>query len=233
MRRPTNFETGVVVVFGGSFDPITFTHIQVAIESLNFGFGDQVWIVPCGMRPDKPTQASPEDRLQMACLALDYMIPSNLPIFVETTEVENGRYFPTRELMCLYRSKYPNLSFKLLMGDDLVAGLHTWDDFPQLISENEFIIYRRLGTTESPRHRLADIAIDCDSVRLCDKDRTVLKVERLCDSDGFHPVVSNISSTEVRKRLATKGSKSVVGLTPLPVIEYLIKKRLYQVADIS
>ena len=233
MRRPTNFEAGVVVVFGGSFDPITYTHVQVAIESLQFGFGGQVWIVPCGMRPDKPTRASPEDRLTMVCLALDNMIPPDLPIFVETTEVDQGRYFPTRELTCLYRYKYPKLTFKLLMGDDLIGGLHTWDDFPQLISENRFIIYRRLGTTESPRHRVGDINLESDSVRLFDKERTVIKVERLCDSDGFHPVVSNVSSTEVRKRLALRGPKSVFGLTPVPVVDYLIKNQLYQVADIS
>ncbi len=233
MRQPTNFDTGVVVIFGGSFDPITFTHIQIAIEALNFGFGDQVWIVPCGMRPDKPTRASPDDRLNMVCLALDNMIPPDLPIYVEATEVDEGRYFPTRELMCLYRSKYPNLTFKLLMGDDLIGGLHTWDDFPELITENRFIIYRRLGTTESPRHRVGDINIDSDSVRLFDKDRTVIKVERLCDHDGFHPVVSNVSSTEVRKRLQLRGSKSIFGLTPLPVVEYLIKNRLYPIAHIS
>lgn len=233
MRRPTNFEEGVVVVFGGSFDPVTFTHIQVAMESLSFGFGDQVWMVPCGMRPDKPTQASPEDRLKMVCVALDSMIPPDVPIFVDTTEVDNGRYFPTRELLCLYRSKYPGLSFKLLMGDDLIAGLHTWDDFPDLIIENQFIIYRRLGTSESPRHQRGDIMLECDSVRLFDKERTLLKVERLCDCDGFHPVVTNISSTEVRKRLAKRGSKSIIGLTPLPVREYIIKNRLYNVADIS
>lgn len=228
-----NVEKGTVVVFGGSFDPISFTHIQVAIEALTFGFGDQVWLVPCGMRPDKPTKASPEDRLTMVSIALDNMVPNDLPIFVESTEVDQGRYIPTRELMCLYREKYPGLSFKLLMGDDLIGGLHTWDDFPQLITENKFIIYKRLGTADSPRFRVGDITLDMDSVRLFDKDRTVMKVERLCDSDGFHPVVSNISSTEVRKRLACKGPRSIYGLVPLPVVEFLIKNRLYQVADTS
>jgi len=41
-RYPTYFESGTVVIFGGSFDPVTFTHIQVASEVLNFGLADQV-----------------------------------------------------------------------------------------------------------------------------------------------------------------------------------------------
>lgn len=43
-RFPTNFESGTVVIFGGSFDPVTYTHIQVASEVLNFGLADQVCI---------------------------------------------------------------------------------------------------------------------------------------------------------------------------------------------
>lgn len=41
-RYPIDFESGTVVVFGGSFDPVTYTHVQVATEVLNFGLADQV-----------------------------------------------------------------------------------------------------------------------------------------------------------------------------------------------
>ena len=47
MRAPTYFESGVVAIFGGSFDPITYTHIQVATEVINFGFADQVYSRIC------------------------------------------------------------------------------------------------------------------------------------------------------------------------------------------
>ena len=42
LRSPTNFDAGTVVIFGGSFDPITYTHIQIALEVVNFGLADQV-----------------------------------------------------------------------------------------------------------------------------------------------------------------------------------------------
>jgi hypothetical protein len=71
MKVPEDFQYGRVVIFGGSFDPITFTHIQVATEIINFDLADQVWIVPCGMRPDKHTNISPEERCEMVSIALE------------------------------------------------------------------------------------------------------------------------------------------------------------------
>jgi nicotinate-nucleotide adenylyltransferase len=228
MRRPTYFEEGTVIIFGGSFDPVTYTHVQVAMEALAFGFADQVWMVPCGMRPDKPTQVSPECRLEMVSLALDAMASAKLPIFVDGTEVDAGRYLPTRELMCVYRSRYPKLKFKVLMGNDLLGSLHTWDDFPDLVRENRFLVYKRICTNDSPRHRVFEDD-ESDTVHLLDPSKTKLHVERLRDSDGFHPVISNVSSTEVRKRLEMKGPSAVAGLTPLYVVEYIVKHGLYKV----
>ena len=91
MRFPREIISGTVVIFGGSFDPVTYSHIQLATEVLNFELADQVWIVPCGMRPDKPTNLQPYQRLELVSIALDDMTPSNSPIFVDSTEVDAGR----------------------------------------------------------------------------------------------------------------------------------------------
>ena len=221
IRRPTHFDSGTVVIFGGSFDPITFTHIQVAAEVVNFGLADQVWVVPCGMRPDKRTNIQPHQRLEMVSIAIDSMIPSDFPMYVESTEVDAGRYYPTRELMCLYRAKYPNLTFKVLFGNDLLSSLHLWDDFQSLVAENSFIVYKRIFTAKS--------ALEPDEegrVVLNDENRTEITVEQISGL-GMNPTLSNISSTEVRKRLTCKGIGSVVGLTPLPVIYYIVQNGLY------
>jgi nicotinate-nucleotide adenylyltransferase len=223
MKRPVHFESGTVVVFGGSFDPVTYTHIQIATEIINFGLADQVWIVPCGMRPDKHTNVDPHRRLEQVSIALNSMVPPDFPVFVESTEVDAGRFFPTRELMSKYRIRYPRLNFKVLIGDDLLTGLHTWDDFPHLIKENEFIVYDRGFNQSFEIHRR-------ESVTLKDESRTVLHILRIRDSI-LSPAISNISSTEVRKRLLTKGIDAIVGLTPLEVIRYVEKHNLYPRVD--
>ena len=173
------------------------------------------------MRPDKRTNVSSQQRLEMVSIALDSMIPADFPIFVESTEVDAGRYYPTRELMCVYRARYPCLQFKILMGNDLLSWLHLWDDFQALVSENQFIVYTRIFTSTA--------VIEPDNegnVSLNDPSNTRITVESISGM-GMSPTLSNISSTEVRKRLNLRGIQSIVGLTPLAVIEYIRQHSLY------
>ena len=52
-----------VAVLGGSFDPPTISHLQLASETLNVCAEiDEVWLIPCGVRSDKKLGASPQDR---------------------------------------------------------------------------------------------------------------------------------------------------------------------------
>lgn len=178
-------------------------------------------MVPCGMRPDKDTNVNPMHRLSLLSIALAAMIPLDMPVFVEPTEVEGGRYFPTVELMRIYRAKYPNLQFKILIGNDLLDGLHQWDDFHGLIRENSFMVYTRIYGAGC-QGNCAD-----DQVTLKDPDQTILAVERIQNDAGFSPVISNVSSTEVRKRIQKQGPRAIVGLTPLAVIQYIELHGLY------
>ena len=58
-----------VAVYGGSFDPITNAHLTCISEIIHSGSVDEVWIVPCGPRPDKPSlRTSALERLIMSVL---------------------------------------------------------------------------------------------------------------------------------------------------------------------
>lgn len=221
IRRPNQVKSGTVVIFGGSFDPITITHIQVAAEVIHFELGDQVWVVPCGMRPDKRTNIEPRHRLEMVSLAIDSLLPQDFPMFVDPIEVDEGRYVPTRELMCLFRERYPQLRFKVLIGNDLLSSLHMWDDFPLLILENQFIVYKRIFTSKLVMEPDGE-----DYVYLNDENKSRIQVEQI-SGIGMTPTLSNISSTEIRKRMVTKGINAIAGLTPLCVINYITEKKLY------
>lgn len=48
-----------IAVLGGSFDPITDGHLKCACELVHGKVADEVWIVPCGRRPDKPSLKTP------------------------------------------------------------------------------------------------------------------------------------------------------------------------------
>ena len=48
-----------IAIFGGSFDPPTISHMQVASETINLLGFDEVRLVPCGARPDKHNFSTP------------------------------------------------------------------------------------------------------------------------------------------------------------------------------
>ena len=70
----------LVAILGGSFDPITDAHLKAACEIIHSKCADEVWITPCGARPDKPSlKTSALDRLIMCHLAVDTMFGSKFP----------------------------------------------------------------------------------------------------------------------------------------------------------
>jgi hypothetical protein len=60
---------------------------------------DEIWVVPCGTRPDKPNDLPPKIRLEMTQLALKDFFPRDVPIKIDPVEVDNGQSIPTAYLL--------------------------------------------------------------------------------------------------------------------------------------
>ena len=77
-----------VGVLGGSFDPPTADHLRMCAEALNLTELDEVWMVPCGTRPDKPSLVTPPQvRQAMLQLAITDLLPAEFPVRVSDIEV--------------------------------------------------------------------------------------------------------------------------------------------------
>eukprot|EP01071_Lankesteria_metandrocarpae_P006850 Lankesteria_metandrocarpae@DN4503_c0_g1_i4.p2 len=59
-----------VALFGGSFDPATTAHFLMAVQLAQCGIVDEVWVVPCGNRPDKNMHNDSITRYWMTKLTL-------------------------------------------------------------------------------------------------------------------------------------------------------------------
>lgn len=76
-----------VAVLGGSFSPITDGHLQIAAEVVAARAADEVWIVPCGPRPDKPSlNVDALHRYAMTSLAVEAAFPADFPVRVMPLE---------------------------------------------------------------------------------------------------------------------------------------------------
>lgn len=141
-----------VAVLGGSFDPITTGHLKVACEIIHARKADEVWIVPCGVRPDKPSLKTPYmHRLLMCHLAVNTTFGSSFPIRVCDIEGAEKTALATYHLMQRLRDQYPSKEFLFVIGADLLETIQTWEapGVPnageRLWSECSFLLMERPG----------------------------------------------------------------------------------------
>ena len=88
--EPIKFKKRKIGIMGGSFNPPTLDHLRMASEALNLGGLDEVWMVPCGSRPDKPSLRPAKERLKMVQLAIEDSFPKDFPIKTNDIEVKHG-----------------------------------------------------------------------------------------------------------------------------------------------
>ena len=178
---------------------------------------DEVWMVPCGYRPDKTNLSPPEMRLKMVELAIKDFFPPDFPVKVNSIEIENGQSIPTMYLMDRLNDEYgdSNLLY-FIMGSDLISGLHWWDDGERMINTMRTIIFRRKGYDN-------DLLIN--HANFPKNEPIVVQEEK--------SLIGVISSTEIRKRVRENASKQqpvafgIAGLVTPSVLKFITDNGLY------
>lgn len=115
--------------FGGTFDPIHFGHISLAIQLLEKGKLDEILFCPAFCSPFKvatPPVASPEQRLAMLKLALE------IPQFKIST-IEIDRRGPSYTVDTIRSLSSEGVQLRLLLSDEAAAHLDQWKDTQELI----------------------------------------------------------------------------------------------------
>lgn len=237
-----------IAVFGGSFNPITNAHLNCAAEIIHSKLADEVWITPCGARPDKPSlKTAPLHRLIMCHLAVDTSFGSRFGVKVCDEEMQAPRNIPSLILMRRLKERYPMHDFCFVVGSDIIQTLHEWDapgcpglweDVPKagevFMKEMHFLVIDRPGEDEG------------DVVLTPNFERISLALDRR----GSRLTETLLSSSEVRNRirpaddivrfgLRKKGSgeapinekrswyDEVEGLVPPSVLGHIVRYNLY------
>ena len=206
-----------IAVYGGAFDPITDGHLKCACEIIHARAADEVWIVPCGTRPDKPSLRTPYlHRLIMCHLAVDTSFGSTFPIRVCDIEMGEPAALSTYHLMERLTAEYATHDFMFVIGADLLADLKGWDapgvpDAGQRLYEScLFLVLAR------PNYSLPDAlpgnftplrvrSAACPPARTRHRARSVAPRARRRRAaqplEGISLVTEDVSSTEIRKRI--------------------------------
>ncbi len=210
-RKSEKKITKEIAVFGGSFDPPTISHLIVACEIYNnFEFIDEVWIVPCGDgREDKKLRTSVDHRINMLERIKSDLVYNDLPIFIKTTEKDNGKFMPTIELLEKLKADNITCNFNFCFGSDLAKSLPTWEFGDKIIKDYGLILIQR------PGYETKEISY---------LDKCLILTSNL-----------DFSSTVIRKRIGNfmKTKKRVhlgiSGMTTKSVIDYIYENGLYTV----
>ncbi len=169
-----------VGIYGGTFDPIHFGHLNLALELLERQRLDEIWFCPANLPPFKQgiPLSSPQHRAAMVALAI-----ADIPAF-RLLDIELQREGPSytidtvRELM----QKDTKIGYHLILGDDSIENFSKWHQAEQLVDLIPLSIGRR--TCQPPEIRSASAKIS-----------TALR-------RGLLPTrVLEISGTDIRKRL--------------------------------
>ena len=160
--------TRTIAVFGGSFNPPGVHHRQIAtLLAQSF---DEVVVVPCGPRPDKPVtnDVPPIYRAIM----VDMTFRGLERVRVELFDLESRVFTRTHLLDEKYAAEGEVWH---VIGADMVAGgasgeaviQRQWERGDQLWSQCRFAVVLRPGigldrADLPPQHRVIDLSLDTD-----------------------------------------------------------------------
>lgn len=192
-------------LYGGTFDPIHFGHLNLAVDIKERRGLDEVWLIPTGINPFKVGEvtASPKHRLRMTELAA---APFDDLHVLDVEIKREGTSYAIDTLLELI-PKYLDHEFAIIIGEDAADGFFSWKNVHQVIDLVPIYVGRRQTG---------------DLFETISGDRAVLNALR----EGMTPTrIIEISSTEIRDRIKKRFECS--HLMPLDVIDYINKNLLY------
>ena len=199
-------------IFGGTFNPIHNTHVEMAKAALKEGGLDEVWVMPAKVPPHKLGMKIVADsyRFEMVKLALTReknLLPSDY-------ELVRDRVSYTSDTLISLKKDFPGDEFTLIIGGDSVLYLEDWHE-PQIIFDNADILYiSRIGSESGKCLSYIDNVLK--------KKFENVRMKEIMFS------ATSVSSTGIRK-LISEGIKdaSLLGIDE-KVMDYILSNNLYK-----
>jgi nicotinate-nucleotide adenylyltransferase len=213
-----------VGLLGGTFNPVHLGHLRAAAEVKSRFALDRVLLIPSYIPPHKQTteMASPEDRFAMVVQAV--RAHSNLvasPLEIEAQE-KSYSVITLNKVKAIYKDAW----IFFILGVDAFLEIETWKSYREVLEQCRFIVISRPGF---------DLAAARDALPPEYEESFHVMAEAEDVGEGFLakfrifllsiPAL-DVSSTEIRRLV--KSGRSIHGLVPEPVEEYIHRKNLYQ-----
>lgn len=199
--------TKPIGIFGGTFDPVHYGHLQVANEAYKQLNLQKIKFIPCNQSPHKEQPiATPAQRVAMLELATE-----NHPEFtIDTREIVRGGKSYMIDTLTSLKQDYPNTPLCLIMSQDAFAKFNTWHKWQEIIKLAHLIVANRADSQPITAPEIL----------------ALLKDHQTADRIQMIPINPlPISATTIRELAAAK--KKLEELTPNKVSDYIHSNNIY------
>ncbi|MCF6237150.1 MAG: nicotinate-nucleotide adenylyltransferase [Gammaproteobacteria bacterium] len=205
-------------IFGGTFDPVHFGHLRLALELKQFLGLAEVRLIPCHVPPHREAPiATPEQRLTMLKAALG----NQSELTIDERELKRDGFSYMFDTLTSLRSEQCSTPLCLIIGSDAFIGLPQWHRWQELVELCHIIVMPRPGwklIEKSPLNEWVDS-------RQADSPAALSHL--LAGLIFFHEVTQlDISATKIRDLI--KKGKSPRFLLPDSVLAVINEQGIYE-----
>lgn len=193
--------------FGGSFNPPTYAHINIAKMSIEKFNLDAVYFVPVGNLYNKPSLIDEKYRYKMLQLVCGDKIKA------ENVELNRKETLDTLQAFNLIEEKYKNDETEIfyIMGADNFEKLPNWKDSKKLVEDYKYIIFKRDGS----------------NLEQCIEKNQILKKNRQNFKFLDLQQYADISSGIIRELIKKEDYEKCKEYTDAAIVQYIKENKLY------
>ena len=195
-----------IIIFGGTFNPPTRAHLDIATEALYYLDAEKVLFIPVSDLYKKDDVEISYHRVNMLNLA----IGNFRRLEIDFTEVDSVKLTYTYETVEKIKSQYQDKELFLLIGADNLEDFKNWKNQRSIMENCSLLVVNRNNSS-------IDEIIESNEILTEFKDKIIeAPIEEI-----------EISSTEVRNRIASGELEGLENLVDKEVIDYIVENKLY------
>lgn len=193
--------------YGGSFNPVTNAHINIALNIVKKCNLDKIVFVPVGNNYNKKGLIDEKHRYNMLKIATE----PYKELEVSDLEMNLNKNLDAIDVFKIIKNKYSNIIIYYIMGADNLRKMLLWKDFNNLVKNYKYIIIER------------DL-LDCKQLIKSNDILTKYKTNfNIIENNDY----SKISATDVRKKIQSRNLENIDNYIPVNVMKYISDNSLY------
>lgn len=211
-----------VGILGGTFDPIHFGHLRMALELYETLDLTRVHITPCYQPVHrKMPVAEPNQRLAMVQCA----IAGEPALLADDREIRRQAPSYTIDTLLDLRKELPHTPLCLLVGIDAFLGFPSWHRWKEILDNAHIIVAHR------PQYHLPATGLIADLMKERLQNEIAYIHENMAGGILLRPITAlEISASDIRKQIAM--GRNPRYLLPNEVYEYIKQHGTYSISRI-